>query len=439
MHLLLQQFIAFAERESLLARSFLVGGAVRDLLMAKVLQDIDVAIQDDSLAVGRRFADDVRGSFVLLDADFGIVRVVQGKHSLDLCAVRGDSIHEDLAGRDLTINAMAVPLTDLRQPGSETCWSPAGLDGRVHLIDPHQGLRDLRHGMIRMVSEENLARDPLRLLRIYRFAATLGFDIDIVTAAAVRTHASRIRTVAAERTLEELRHLLSVTFSYRTIREMEREGLLFHLFPEMAGASDNEKRIAFRTYHYAEHILNNLSLYFPGEAAPLKAYFEHEYRAPYLKLAALLPGDGAVAAAGRLKMSRSEARYMLTIVANRDRVVALGKGESKSSIRLFKDLEDSLYALLVLTIAAHFVCQCADHPVLSLSRQVLSSYHREFLTRKRLLPLITGDDLIGVFHLTPSPIFRELLSRVDELVLQGDITTREGALEAVRGWLSRRG
>lgn len=438
MQLLLRKFTAFAEKESLLSRTFLVGGAVRDLLMAKELEDIDIVIEGDSLAVAKRFAQEVNGTSVLLDADFGIVRVVAEREHLDLCAMRGDSISADLADRDLTINAMAVSLPDVEQLRSHVAGVPEGVDTPVHLIDPFHGLRDLRYRTIRMVSEDNLTKDPLRLLRIYRFAVTLGFSVDIVTASAAKAHAPRVSVVAAERILEELKRILSAAPSYRTIRDMEKAGLLFHLFPELGSASDEERQTVFRTYDYLEHILNNLHLYFPGEAELLKRYFEYPFRAPGLKLASLLPGDGAAAAAERLRMSRAEAEYMQTIVANRDGVIALQQRGAAEKARFFSRMGDSLYALLVFTVASHFICQCADHPVLALCRQTLSSYHREFLTRKSLLPLITGDDLIRVFALTPSPLFRTLLSHVDELVLSGALTSREEALEEVRSLLDRK-
>lgn len=432
MYLLLEQFIDFAAREGLLSNAFLVGGAVRDLLLCKALHDFDLAIRSDSLRVGKRFADQVNGTCVVLDSRFGITRVVKGGRFFDLCTMRGDSILADLGDRDLTINAMAIPLAEFGEQGPLMGLALKTANPEAHLIDPFRGLQDLRRGIIRMVSEENLTKDPLRLLRVYRFAATLGFTVDMATSSAVRRHASLIENSAGERVLEELRHLLQVPTSYRTIRDMERDSLLFHLFHELDGMPPDARAKIFRSYSFVEHILNNPSLYFPSDAGLIEGYFGSAHRVICLKLATLLPGDMAVSASERMKMSRAEERCIREIVMNPQRVEASAGTTAAEATRLFRDLGDAIYPLLVSTIASHFICQCAEDPVLVLCRNLLSLYHRDFLPRKRLLPLISGHDLIELFGLSPSPLFREILSRVDDLVLEGKISSREEALHFVK-------
>ncbi len=429
---LLEQFLDFAAREGLLSDAFLVGGAVRDLLLSKVLHDFDLVIGSDSLGVGKHFAEEVNGTCVVLDPRFGITRVVRDGQFFDLCTMRGDSIIADLGDRDLTINAMAIPLAECGRLDSPLGWTMKTADAEAHLIDPVRGLHDLRRGIVRMVSEQNLTKDPLRLLRVYRFAATLGFTIDTETSSAVRAHAVLIRDSAGERILEELRHLLQVPTSYRTIRDMERDGLLFHLFHELGGIPPNARARILRSYSFVEHILHNLSLYFPSDAAHLQRYFERSHRTICLKFATLLPGDMAVSALGRMKISRADERCILEIVTNSQKLEASEGRTAEEVTRLFRDLGDAIYSLIVFTVASHFICQCAEDPVLGHCRNLLSLYHRDFLPRRRLLPLISGHDLIELFGLSPSPLFREILSQVDALVLEGRISSRQEALHLVR-------
>ena len=85
-----------------------------------------------------------------------------------------------------------------------------------------------------------------------------------------------ISTPAVERIAEELRHILLTTSSYATIKDMEKVDLLFNLFPLLAELTPNIWHQTRQSYRYAEHILHNLSLYFPGRSAPIQEYFVDE-------------------------------------------------------------------------------------------------------------------------------------------------------------------
>ncbi len=107
---LLKLFIDFAEKQGITGNAFIVGGAVRDILLGKELKDIDIAVKGDAINIAKKFAQEINGSFVLLDKEFGIARIVKNSQFIDISILRGDSIHSDLSERDITINAMAIPL-----------------------------------------------------------------------------------------------------------------------------------------------------------------------------------------------------------------------------------------------------------------------------------------------------------------------------------------
>jgi hypothetical protein len=118
-------------------------------------------------------------------------------------------------------------------------------------------------------------------------------------------------------------------------------------------------------------------------------------------------------------------------------MAALLGAPTSARVRLLRDCGDGVYPLAVLVIAAHHVCQCNDDPILKFCRELLRFYHEEFLPRVKLLPLVTGDDLRREFRLTPSPVFREVLSGVTQLILEGRISTKKEALQAVGDMLKK--
>jgi len=202
--------------------AYVVGGAVRALVMGQEPQDVDIVVGGDALEVARRFARHVGGSFVLLDEKNLLARVVKDGQHLDIGSLKGGDLEGDLRGRDFTINAMALRARRfLRAPA----------DFSKALIDPLGGLGDLRAGLVRMVSEENLLQDPLRLLRAYRLAAELGFRIEARTREAIRHHGEALRRSARERITEELKRLLEAPGAFRALRLMYAHGLLRVVLP----------------------------------------------------------------------------------------------------------------------------------------------------------------------------------------------------------------
>lgn len=168
--------------------SYVVGGAVRDLLTGKTPADADVACRDP-LACAQLFGrKTVRlGKGEHLEA----WRVVDGPHVYDFAAILDGSIDADLARRDFTVNAMAVSLAT------------------GELLDPHGGGRDLEARIVRMVDPQNFDDDPLRMLKAVRMAVVHRFEIDGATVDAIRPRAARITEVATERVTYELSLIFS--------------------------------------------------------------------------------------------------------------------------------------------------------------------------------------------------------------------------------------
>ena len=192
--------------------AWIVGGAVRDLLLERPVLDLDVACEDPRGAA-RRFARRFGGAAFPLSERHGAWRVAAegSEETVDFTPLP-DGIEADLATRDFTFNAIAVPV------------------GGGDPVDPHDGRADLAAGVVRAVSDSVFRDDPLRLLRAVRLEEELGFRMDEQTEGLVRASASLATEPAGERILVELRRMGPIGF-----RRLDELGLLEPLGGSLEG------------------------------------------------------------------------------------------------------------------------------------------------------------------------------------------------------------
>lgn len=188
---------------------YVVGGAVRDLLIGIEPADVDVACPDPEAAARRIGPRPIR---LGTEGHLSAWRVVAEGHVYDFAALLDGAIGPDLARRDFTINAMAVSLDDGR------------------FLDPHGGEADLRRRIVRMIDASNFDDDPLRCLKAVRMAIRFRFDLEENTLEAIRRRAGRISGVAAERVTYELGIIFSAAQFRRAVDLLDRTGLDHPLF-----------------------------------------------------------------------------------------------------------------------------------------------------------------------------------------------------------------
>jgi len=209
MTLLSDLLLLFPRLRDLPGDAYVVGGAVRDLLLGAAPADVDVACLDPltcARALGRKVIRLGR------EEHLSAYRVVEGPHVYDFAALLDGSIEADLARRDFTVNAMAV---DLRSGA---------------LLDPHDGRGDLGRRLVRMIDPANFDDDPLRMLKAIRMAVRFDFKIDENTLAAIRLRAERITAVAVERVAYELTVIFSANAFRRAVSFLRENGLEVPLF-----------------------------------------------------------------------------------------------------------------------------------------------------------------------------------------------------------------
>jgi tRNA nucleotidyltransferase (CCA-adding enzyme) len=196
---------------------YVVGGAVRDLLLGLGRADLDVVVEGDAAALAARL-----GAEPVEHGRFATAKVVFDGHEVDIASARSESypqpgslpvvspaaaIAADLGRRDFTVNAMAIPLT-----------------GEPRLIDPHGGRDDLEAGLLRVLHRESFADDPTRAIRAARYAARIGLRPEPETEALLR--GADLDTVSADRRRAELLRLAAEATAPRGFALLREWGLL---------------------------------------------------------------------------------------------------------------------------------------------------------------------------------------------------------------------
>jgi len=245
-------------------QGYIVGGFIRDWLLERKTNDIDIAVSGAAITIVREVAEEIGGKFVLLDDVNNIARVVviedkqprgtSQKQELrgaewhfDFSPFTGD-IESDLARRDFTINAMALELSQFVIASTATNMSSrksasflAEKQSPLKLIDPFSGEEDLRDKIVRGVSEQIFEADAARLLRAVRLAAELDFTIEPKTESLIRRYSHAITEVSGERIREELLRLLTLPRAAYHLRYLDNLGLLLALIPELAESKGVEQ------------------------------------------------------------------------------------------------------------------------------------------------------------------------------------------------------
>ena len=206
----------------------IVGGYLRDsLLFLPDRWEVDIAIPGEAQSIGRDLARDLGGTFVALSPAHGVARVVADgpnaqRWTIDVKGYVG-SIEEDLARRDFTVNAMALPLEHWSSP----------LRGEL-VVDPFNGREDLVRKRLRALSPRVFQDDPVRLRRAVRLAARLGFGVEPETARLVRRESFRISQVSGERVRDEFLAILSLKSARGHLEVLDRLDLLCRIIePEV--------------------------------------------------------------------------------------------------------------------------------------------------------------------------------------------------------------
>ena len=232
--------------------------------MGRETKDLDFALSGAWEELPRIFAARISGRFFWLDEKRLQGRVVKktgGEISFfDFAPLRGGTVMDDLASRDFTINALALPLGGARR----------------ELLDPLAGRDDLLHGMIRACSPAAFDDDPLRLMRAIRFAAELGFAIEENTWETLCAKAALLKAVAGERVRDELFRTLAASGCGVSLQRLWDSGLWGEILAlkEWGACAERIPRL-----EAAERLCMEVGRLFPKSAESLADYLNREVEA----------------------------------------------------------------------------------------------------------------------------------------------------------------
>lgn len=205
----------------------LVGGMVRDAWLGRETHDLDLVVAGRGREIAHRLAEALPARFVPLGGkEFAAFRLVAAEAELDLWDREGMTLYQDLARRDLTVNAIAL---DLGLDRGSLDRDP----DRDRLVDPFGGLEDLERRLLRATTETSFSEDPLRVLRIPRFLAEIpGFRVDPATRDLARRAVPGLGRIASERIREELRRLFAGEGAPEAFQELASLAIYPDLFLE---------------------------------------------------------------------------------------------------------------------------------------------------------------------------------------------------------------
>lgn len=384
-------------RQELPQNAYLVGGAVRDALLnrQKDYIDLDFVVPQKAIEIAQTIAHQYKAGFVVLDAVRQIARVVFPQGTLDFAQQEGISLETDLKRRDFTVNALAY------NPHTQEIFDPLG------------GLRDLRLKSLRMISPQNLADDPLRLFRAYRQAAQLDFEIEPHTRLTIRSLAPLLPRVAAERVQSELNYLLLNYRGNKWLKSAWEDGLLSFWLRSITSAKMQRVMEVEAAAGWLESLLPEKFIFSPSQLQITKL--------------ALLVSDSIEEAEKELitlKYSRSEIRTVITVIKYLPSLQQADHLSLRQQYFLYLNTGKifPVFALFALTMG--------------INKETVAPLFTAYFEPNHIIahprPLLKGDDLIAHLHLKPSPVIGKLLTEVQIAQIEGKIKTFSEAIAFAR-------
>ncbi len=380
---------------------YLVGGAVRDLLLEKSNFDIDLVVEGDAPALAYLLAERLGGK-VVTHRRFGTAKFTSADLSIDLATARAESyerpgalptvspssIRSDLSRRDFTINAMAVHLNphDFGTP-----------------VDPFGGEADLARKLIRVLHEKSFCDDATRMLRAIRYEQRFDFHLEASTEELLRRDLSMLHTISGDRTRHELELILKEENPEKPLGRAAKLGILERIHPSLSG----DGWLA-RSFQRARAMSCPVPL---GLGFSLLAYHFGREQA-----------DDLIA---RLRMPKATAHIVQDTLRLKEKLDSLdAPGLMPSAVhQLLKDYSPT-------SVAA---CAAASDSPATIQRLQL------YLNRLRYVRTsLDGTDLQAM-GVPPGPRLGQILRRLHGAKLDRKVKTREEEMRLVRLWLSEEG
>lgn len=439
---------------------YVVGGTVRDFLMGKISYDRDlIVVDEDAKSFSQKVAEFFDGVFIPLDEENKIYRIVlkDKKNFLDITNPIGGNLEEDIMRRDITINAIAVNI--------KTGEIPSFCEF---------GIQDIQNKIIREIKEENFTDDPLRMLRVYRFYANLGFEISPELLNITKKHANLINKPAKERIEYELMKLFDGEFAAQALLKMDESEILEIIFPFVKEL----KQVPPNLHHHLDlfnhsiETVNQVQKFYeisPKEVQEhlKKVDFGGFSRLAHLKLAALMhdigkfstwtiePDTGrhrfikhedvgaklAIPILKKMCFSNKQIDYISYIIKKHmypTAVVSAPELNDKVMMRYVRKSADNAIDTIIIAKADRVSAQGPEitkelvEENITLLDKLLQFYLNTKETLAPLPKLLDGRDVMSILNINPSPILGKILNELHEAQISGDILTKDDAVRFIK-------
>lgn len=419
----------------------IVGGAVRDAIIGRTPYDFDF-LSEKAFDVAKEFSEKIGGkSYQLrLTERRKTISVVKPPYTFDF-SLLDTNLEENLRSRDFTMNTVTCSLSEFR------------------LFDLLGGVEDIKRRLVRVVSPASFDIDPGRILRAFRFLVLLDFNIDRETSDLIKGKRSLVRNLQPERVRFELYRIIPLDGAHRAISSMMEHSVLSQLIPELERCVGCGQNI-YHAYDVWTHTVKALEF-----LEDLEGYRELSQEEKFIVKMALLLHDvgkpttksgekpeeihfygheGESAKVVKkvsevLGFSKKEESSIERLVlyhmrpmemAKRMERGELSRREVERFIRKNEDILKLFYFVVISDIKAKGVDVEEDVRRAEGFFEYLFEYYEGVYLPKKREPLVRGRDLIE-WGFTPSPLFREILSFVEEMELKGVIKSKEDAKKLV--------
>lgn len=449
--------------DALGAEIYVVGGCFRDFYLGCENFDKDIIV--DKICAkefAQSLAQAIDATFIPLDEENKIYRLILRDkiNCIDVANLIGSNIQDDLKRRDLTINAIAVNLKTFE------------------ILDLVGGIDDLKSKKIKHISEQNFIDDPLRLLRVFRFQALLGFKPDGELIKIVSRHAKKIHQPAVERINYELLKLFSGKFADKSLTKMDETGLLEEILPLISDL----KKVPPNSHHHLDlfshsiEVVRQIQEIYETSGAEVKKHLESvdfggATRLGHLKFAGFLHDIGKFSTwtieqdTGKhrfikhddlgskmaekflksAKFSKKQVEYISKMVKFHiypSHVVCAPEVSEKIYMRLIRKMENDVIDVITLAKADRLSARGVEITEKIVNNNIgglnsLLEFYLKIKDELKPLPkLVSGEEIMELLDIKPSKELGAIIKSLHEAQISGEIATKAQAVEFLKSTIS---
>lgn len=438
---------------------YAVGGIVRDFIMGKSSFDRDIIIMNENAKdFALKVSKKLDGVFISLDEKNKIYRVVlpDKLNFIDITEPLENSLERDILRRDLTINAIAVNIKT------------------GEIIDITGGISDIKNGILHSISEENFIDDPLRLLRVFRFQALFGFEIEQDTFDFICQNVKLISKPAKERINYELMKLFSGKYTVKALKHMNKSWLLEEVFPFVKEL----KQVPPNSHHHLDlfnhslEVVNQIQILYENSTNTIKTHLEKIdfggfSRLTHLKLAGFMHDIGkfstwtieedtgrhrfikhddigskmSVKILKNLKFSKKQIEYISQMIKYHiypSSVMQSPEITDKIMMRYVRKMDENTIENIIIAKADRLSARgpeitddIVEKNINSLNK-LLNFYLNVKDELKPLPVLLDGNEIMQILNLKPSKKLGKILNALHEKQLNGEISDKNQAISFVK-------